>query len=49
MSADFGDLNNDGLTDFLVTDMRTANHAQFMTGMEEIGSRPVGRWNACPT
>jgi hypothetical protein len=37
MSADFGDLNNDGLVDFLVTDMRDRNHVQFMTGMEEIG------------
>ncbi|HWA25207.1 MAG TPA: VCBS repeat-containing protein [Lacunisphaera sp.] len=37
MSADSGDLNNDGLVDFLVTDMRDRNHAQFMTGMEEIG------------
>ena len=37
MTADSGDLNNDGLIDFLVTDMRDRNHAQFMTGMEEIG------------
>jgi len=37
MSADSGDLNNDGLVDFLVTDMRDRNHAQFMTGMEEVG------------
>jgi hypothetical protein len=37
MSADSGDLNNDGLVDFLVTDMRDRNHKQFMTGMEEIG------------
>ena len=37
MSADAGDLNNDGLVDFLVTDMRDRNHKQFMTGMEEIG------------
>ncbi len=37
MSADAGDLNNDGLMDFLVTDMRDRNHQQFMTGMEEIG------------
>lgn len=37
MSADAGDLNNDGLVDFLVSDMRDRNHAQLMTGMEEIG------------
>ncbi len=37
MSADYGDLNNDGLLDFVVTDMRDRNHTQFMTGMEEIG------------
>ncbi len=37
MSADSGDLNNDGLVDFVVTDMRDRDHAQFMTGMEEIG------------
>src|SRR5664280_2788446 len=37
MSADAGDLNNDGLIDFLVTDMRDREHAQFMTGMEELG------------
>lgn len=37
MSADSGDLNNDGLVDFLVTDMRDRTHAEYMTGMEEIG------------
>ncbi|MCR6655313.1 MAG: VCBS repeat-containing protein [Opitutus sp.] len=37
MSADHGDLNNDGLIDFVVTDMRDRTHTQFMTGMEEIG------------
>lgn len=37
MGADSGDLNNDGLVDFLITDMRDRNHAEFMTGMEEIG------------
>ena len=37
MSADSGDLDNDGLVDFIVTDMRDRTHAGFMAGMEEIG------------
>jgi hypothetical protein len=37
MSADAGDINNDGLVDFVVTDMRDRTHAGYMAGMEEIG------------
>jgi hypothetical protein len=37
MSADSGDLNNDGLIDFMVTDMRDRGHRKFMTGLEEMG------------
>jgi hypothetical protein len=37
MGADSGDLTNDGLIDFMVTDMREHTHAKFMTGLEEMG------------
>jgi hypothetical protein len=37
MGADSGDLNNDGLIDFMVTDMRDHTRDKFMTGLEEAG------------
>ena len=37
MSADSGDLNNDGLIDFMVADMRDHTRQAYMDGMEEVG------------
>ncbi len=37
MSGDFGDLNNDGQIDFMVSDMRDHTRQAFMDGMEEAG------------
>jgi enediyne biosynthesis protein E4 len=37
MSADSGDLNNDGRIDFMVVDMRDHTRQGYMAGMEEVG------------
>ena len=37
MSADSGDLNNDGVIDFIVADMRDHTRQGYMAGMEEVG------------
>jgi enediyne biosynthesis protein E4 len=37
MGADSGDLTNDGLIDFMTSDMRDHTHTGFMTGLEEMG------------
>ena len=37
MSADSGDLNNDGLIDFVVSDMRDHTRQEYVAGMEEVG------------
>ncbi len=37
MGADSGDLMNNGLIDFMVTDMRDRTHEGFMKGLEEMG------------
>ena len=37
MSADSGDLNNDGWIDFMVVDMRDHTRQGYMAGMEEVG------------
>jgi hypothetical protein len=43
MSADSGDLNNDGVIDFMVVDMRDHTRQGYMAGMEEVGR---GLWTA---
>ncbi len=42
MGADSGDLNNDGLVDYFVADMRDRTRQQYVTGMEEMGR---GLWD----
>lgn len=42
MGADSGDLNNDGLIDYFVADMRDRTRQQFVAGMEEMGR---GLWD----
>jgi len=37
MSVDSGDLNNDGVIDFVVSDMRDRTRQAYMAGMEEVG------------
>jgi len=37
MGSDFGDINNDGLVDFLVGDMAATTHYKDKTGMAEMG------------
>jgi enediyne biosynthesis protein E4 len=43
MGADFGDVNNDGLLDFLVADMAASSHVRDQRGM--AGSRSRGQKN----
>lgn len=42
MGADSGDLNNDGLVDYFVADMRDRTRQEYVTGMEEMGR---GLWD----
>jgi enediyne biosynthesis protein E4 len=37
MGSDLGDINNDGRTDFIVTDMAATNHYKDHIGIEEMG------------
>ncbi|MDQ8186498.1 VCBS repeat-containing protein [Pelagicoccus sp. SDUM812002] len=42
MGADSGDLNNDGLVDYFVADMRDRTRQEYVAGMEEMGR---GLWD----
>ena len=46
MGSDFGDVNNDGLTDFFVADMSATNHFKQKTTMGVMGGKILARSQA---